>query len=156
MIEKASADDIAAIVNIIVEYRGEGNSPEEQRDISTASTQQLQACLADRDNHSVYVARDADDDVLGYLAIHWIPFPALPGLEGYISDLIVAAKARGQGLGQGLLLAAEEEANSNGAKRLMLNNRRSAESYDRQFYAKAGFTERVDFSNFTVALDDEG
>ncbi len=155
MIEKAKADDITEIVKIIVEYRGEGKSSEERREMSAAATQQLHACFADLDNHSVYVARDASDEVQGYLAIHWIPFPALPGIEGYISDLIVASKARGQGLGHELILAAEEEANSKGAKRLMLNNRKGAESYDRQFYAKKGFTERIEFANFVKSLDSK-
>jgi GNAT superfamily N-acetyltransferase len=153
MIEKATADDIAGIVNTIVEYRGEGKSTEERRAMSAAATPQLHACLADESNNSVYVARDEKDKVLGYLAVHWIPFPALPGLEGYISDLIVALKARGQGLGHKLILAAEEEANSRGAKRLMLNNRKAAESYDRQFYAKLGFAERIDFANFVESLE---
>ncbi len=153
MIEKARVEDVPAILNIIVEYREEGKSSEEWRAMSAAVTQQLHACLVDRDNHSVYVARGASGEVQGYLAIHWIPFPALPGLEGYISDLIVASKARGQGFGHKLILAAEEEAKSKDAKRLMLNNRKGAESYDRQFYAKKGFTERIEFANFVVALD---
>jgi ribosomal protein S18 acetylase RimI-like enzyme len=153
MIEQATANDIAAIVNIIVEYRGEGKSTEERREMSAAAKQQLHACLADRDNHSVYVARDASDEVLGYLAVHWIPFPVLPGLEGYISDLNIASGARGQGLGKKLILAAEEEAKSKSATRLMLNNPKGGESYHRRFYAKLGFAERIDFANFVKELE---
>jgi GNAT superfamily N-acetyltransferase len=152
MIEKASVDDITEIVDILVEYRGEGKSTEEQHAMAVEATLQIHACLADESNHSVYVARGEKDDVQGYLSVHWIPFPAFPGLEGYVSDLIVASKARGQGLGRELILAVEEEANAKGAERLMLNNRKCAESYDRQFYAKLGFTERIDFANFVKSL----
>ena len=155
MIEIAKVEDIAGIVNIIVEYRGEGKSTEEQHAMSTAAAQQLHACLTDRETQSMYVARDTSGEVQGYLAVHWIPFPALPGFEGYISDLIVASKARGQGLGHELIQAAEEEAKSNGATRLMLNNRKAAESYDRQFYAKLGFAERIEFANFVKVLESE-
>ena len=153
MIGKATADDVTGIVNIILEYRGEGYSNEELGAMCAAATRQLYACLEDRSNHSIYVARSANGDVFGYLIVHWIPFPALPGLEGYISDLLVASKVRDQGLGGALLLAVEEDAKSRGAKRLMLNNRKGAESYDRQFYAKKGFAERIEFANFVVALD---
>ena len=153
MIEKATADDVTGIVNIIVEYRGEGSSNKEQAAMSASAAQQFHACLSDRSNHGIYVARGANGDVLAYLILHWIPFPALPGLEVYISDLLVASKARGQGLGHELILAAEEEAQSRGAKRLMLNNRKGAESYDRQFYAKKGFAERIAFANFVKVLD---
>jgi len=152
VIEKATANDIPGIVKIIIEFQVEKSPSQDLEAISIGAAGQLQACLDDPKKRSIYVARGADDKVLGYLVVHWIPFPALPGFEGYISDLIVASKARGQGLGRALLQAAEEEAKSNGATRLMLNNRKSADSYDRQFYAKLGFSERIEFANFVKSL----
>ena len=152
MVERATVDDVVEIANIIAEYRGEGKPSNELAALRIAATQQLHTCIEDSSHRRILVARDGDNDVAGYLAIHWIPFPALPGFEGYISDLIVAAKTRGQGFGQRLLQAAENEAKAKGACRLMLNNRQSAVSYERQFYSKSGFTERVGFSNFVKDL----
>jgi GNAT superfamily N-acetyltransferase len=156
MIEKATVDDVAEIVNIIAEYRGEGQPSDDLAALRASAAHQLHACLKDSSNCSVIVARNTDSQAQGYLIVHWIPFPGLPGLEGYISDLFVASKDRGQGLGKELLLAVEDEAGEKGACRLMLNNRKSAESYSRQFYAKADYSERTGFANFVKALALEG
>lgn len=149
-------EDIPEIANVIVEFQAEKDTSLDLDTISIEAEAQLKACLDDPQKRSVYVARGANSKALGYLVVHWIPFPAVHGLEGYISDLIVASCARGRGLGRALLQAAEEEAKSRGAYRLMLNNRRSAESYSRQFYAKHGYTERLGFSNFVKQLGTEG
>jgi GNAT superfamily N-acetyltransferase len=68
----------------------------------------LALCLAD-DSHSVYVA-EADGEILGYAAVHWLPYLFLPGPEGYVSELFVSDAARGQGIGTALLAELEGEA----------------------------------------------
>jgi ribosomal protein S18 acetylase RimI-like enzyme len=152
MIGRATLDDVPEIAKIIVEFQAEKDTSQDPEAISLEADAQLRDCLEDSQKRSVFVARGANGEALGYLVVHWIPFPAVHGLEGYISDLIVGSQARGRGLGRALLQSAEEEARSRGAHRLMLNNRRSAESYARQFYAKNGFSERVGFSNFIKQL----
>lgn len=155
MIDRATLEDIPEIAKIIVEFQAEKSASQDLDTVSIEAETQLKACLDDPQKRSVSVARGTNGKALGYLVVHWIPFPAVHGLEGYISDLIVASYARGRGLGRALLQAVEDEAKSRGAQRLMLNNRRSAESYARQFYAKNGFSERAGFSNFVKELGIE-
>ncbi len=150
-IERADENDVAKLARLIVEYSAERSPSSHTAAVRSAAEEQLRSCIADKVNHSIYVARSGRD-VPGYIAIHWIPFPLLTGSEGYITDLLVSRNARGRGIGRELLTAAEEEAKVKGIRRLILNNRRTAESYERQFYTKAGFTERSGFSNFVKEL----
>jgi GNAT superfamily N-acetyltransferase len=107
----------------------------------------LGMCAAD-DSHSIYVAEDGQGSVLGYGAVHWLPYLILPGPEGYISELFVRGSARGQGIGGRLLQTIQSEAQKLGCARLMLLNRRSRESYQRQFYLKHGWEERSEMADF--------
>ena len=101
--------------------------------------------------HEVVVA-SAGEQVVAYVAVHWIPFPMLGGREAYVSDLLVHADWRGHGLGNRLMEAVEARANEMGCARLMLNNRVAAESFERGFFAKTGFQQRTDFANFVKPL----
>jgi hypothetical protein len=51
-----------------------------------------------------------------------------------------------------LLNAIETEARALGCPRLSLVNLRNRESYQRQFYVKAGWQERTEAANFTCML----
>ena len=117
----------------------------------TRAKKHLGLCMAD-DSHTVLVAEDAIGAVLGYAAVHWLPYLMLPGPEGYVSDLFVTEAARGQGLGTRLLEAVRDMAVSRGCSRLMLVNRRTRESYKRGFYRKLGWEERDEFANFVLHL----
>ena len=111
----------------------------------------LRACLADR-SHSVYVAETQPMAILGYGSVHWLPYLFMTGPEGYVSELFVSESARGQGVGQRLLDSIEIEARARGCQRLHLVNLRNRESYQRQFYIKAGWKERVEAANFVYPL----
>lgn len=152
MIRKAAREDVPALAQIVAAYHSEKGSPLEPGAVARGAAEQLRACLDDSANHTIYVARSAGGEVLGYVAVHWIPFPILTRVEGYVSDLLVSAGARGQSAGRALLSAVEAEARARGCVRLMLNNRHTAESYRRGFYAKAGFTERTGMANFVKEL----
>jgi GNAT superfamily N-acetyltransferase len=114
----------------------------------TRIAEHLRMCLAD-DSHSVLVAEGA---VLGYVAVHWLPYLMLPGPEGYIFELFVVESARGAGLGTKLLEAVNDMAIGRGCSRLMLVNRKTRESYQRGFYRKLGWEEREEFANFVLHL----
>ncbi len=152
MIEIAIEEDAAALAELIAEYNTEGTVSRNLASVFNVSELQLRTCLADRENNTIFIARANDNELLGYIAVHWIPFPMLLGSEGYISDLLISRDVRGRGIGQELLAAAEDEAKARGCHRLMLNNRRSSDSYKRQFYIKTGFTERTFYSNFIKQL----
>jgi GNAT superfamily N-acetyltransferase len=148
-IRRAEDGDCPAIAALVRELaRDDARAAPEPAAIERA----LRACLAS-EAHAVLVAeRDRDAAILGYLAVHWIPFPMLPGEEAYVSDLVVARDARGAGAGGLLLAAAEAEARARGAVRMMLNNRIAAESFRRGFYVKRGYRRRDDFASLVKRL----
>jgi GNAT superfamily N-acetyltransferase len=74
------------------------------------------------------------------------------GPEGYISELFVRAGARGRGIGGQLLKIVEREAKERDSQRLSLINLRGRESYQRQFYVKAGWQERSEAANFILPI----
>jgi len=76
----------------------------------------------------------------------------MAGPEGYVSELFVRDDARGQGVGRQLLRIIEVEARGRGCQRLSLINLRNRESYQRQFYLKAGWHERSEAANFVYAI----
>lgn len=95
---------------------------------------------------------EIDGVVLGYVIVHWIPFPMLGGLEGYVSDLLVESAGRGAGLGSRLIDKVEALARDKGCVRLMLNNAIAAESFQRGFYPKRGYRRRDEFANMVKVL----
>ena len=111
----------------------------------------LERCLMD-DSHLVLVAEDPDGMLAGYGSVHWLPYLFMPGPEGYVSELFVSAAARGRGVGRELLGVIEKAARESGCQRLSLINLRNRESYQRQFYSKAGWRERSDAANFIYLL----
>lgn len=102
-------------------------------------------------DHQIYVAAH-ESSLVGYVAVHWIPFPLLGGREGYISDLVVRGDRRGGGVGTRLLAVVEERARELGCRRLMLNNRLTSDAFTSGFYAKQGFAERDTYANFVKTL----
>jgi GNAT superfamily N-acetyltransferase len=104
------------------------------------------------DDHSIYVAENDRDEVVGYAAVHWLPYLLLSGLEGYVSELFVRPSAQGQGVGTLLLDVMKEEGEARGCSRLSLLNMRNRDSYRRGFYKKAGWQEREHAANFVLPL----
>jgi GNAT superfamily N-acetyltransferase len=103
-------------------------------------------------SHSVYVAEDSAGEVVGYGSVHWMPTLFLAGPEGYVSELFVGESARGQGVGTQLLEAMAREARERGCSRLLVLNNRRRESYERGFYRKCGWEERLHAANFVYWL----
>lgn len=114
--------------------------------------QNIALCHADN-SHCVYVAENAEGDVLGYVAVHWLPSLFLPTPEGYLSELFIHDAYRGQGIGKALLANVISEATNRGCSRLTLNNHKDRESYQRGFYCKQGWIERETVANFKFNLD---
>jgi GNAT superfamily N-acetyltransferase len=151
---KAVPADAGAIAGILRELGAQGWFPhlaEEPQEVTVARTAgHLERCVSSPD-HATYVA-EVGGEVVGYVAVHWVPYFLLPGPEGYISELFIREKARGQGIGTQLLEVAKEEARSRGCSRLLLENRRDRESYRRGFYRKRGWEERTHMAGFVYWL----
>ncbi len=127
----------------------EGKSPEDLREMIA---RELALCLADG-SHSIHIAGREGEALVGYVAVHWLPYLIMDGPEGFVSELFLVEEARGHGIGTRLLGAVEREARDRGCSRLQLINFRDRESYRRGFYEKAGWTERPDGASFVRRLN---
>ncbi|MFY9556894.1 MAG: GNAT family N-acetyltransferase [Blastocatellia bacterium] len=87
------------------------------------------------------VAEDENEEVIGLASLSSRPQLRLTALLVTIDELVVADRARGRGVGQQILRAAEAMAKKLGARRLELETNRARESYRRGFYVKNGFIE---------------
>jgi len=117
-------------------------------------SQHLEMCLAN-DSHSVYVAQTEPSEIMGYVAVHWMPTLFLSGPEGFVSELFIKTSARGLGIGSKLLAAVKAEAETRGCARLSLINIRHRESYKQGFYRKQGWQERETAANFIYPLTEK-
>lgn len=142
----AQATDVDGIRRLVAALADERGGTSDTSAVEAAAEE----CIGQPGHEIIVVA--AGDKVVAYVAVHWVPFPMLGGREAYVSDLIVGADWRGHGLGNRLMKAVEARASEMGCERLMLNNRVAAESFERGFFAKAGFRQRTDFANFVKPL----
>lgn len=175
-IRKANESDAAAIAAILRQlgwFTPLNTATPEQ--VVRQVEQHIQLCHTDR-SHSIYVAEPVSKDisesvsenapekesenvpekvssaVLGYIAVHWLPYLFLASPEGYISELFVHSDYYGRGIGQCLLNMVLAEAADRGCSRLMLVNSKNRESYQRRFYVKQGWQERDNVANFVYPL----
>ena len=154
-IRKATTQDAPALADLLhkIGYFARINQ-EPLKTTQDRVARHLELANADR-SHSVYVAEEHTGTLLGYAAVHWLPYLILSGPEGYVSELFLDEPARGQGIGRKLLDVIRGEAAERGCSRLSLLNRRDRESYQRQFYAKVGWQEREDMANFVFPLPEK-
>lgn len=153
-IRKANLNDTAALTDLILglgwfaHYFEHLSGDEACQRVG----EHLNQCLADA-SHSIYVAAAGTAaQIVGYTAVHWLPYLFLPGPEGFVSELFVADAARGQGLGGQLLQTVVQEALARQCRRLSLLNMRGRASYQRGFYVKQGWEERLDAANFVLTF----
>ncbi len=151
-IRNAETTDGPAISNLLRSLNLFAHITKEEAQSTQERVQRhLDLCKED-DSHLILVAQTINGEIIGYCAVHWLPYLILAGPEGYISELFIKEEFRGQGVGNKLLEAIKAEAQNRGCSRLMLLNIRDRESYQRQFYAKHGWEERPDAANFVYKL----
>lgn len=117
-----------------------------------AHAAQLAPLLAPSAHQLQLVACDAQGQLIGYCAVHWLPIAILQGWEGYVSELFIADSARGLGVGSQLLDQVTAAARSCGCRRLWLVNNRQRDSYHRGFYARQGWQEQAQAARFVLDL----
>lgn len=142
----ADAEDLRALIESVEGFASLKALPEGERRERVA--RHLESALSNA-NHQIFVATDGEKGrILGYVAVHYLPYLILTGPEGFVSELFVREDARGQGVGAALLERVTEEARARGCGRLSLLNMTDRESYARGFYAKNGWEERETARNF--------
>lgn len=151
-IRRADAGDGAGIASVVSEFqrmvKGEARPTDE---IVKMVEQQIAESLTD-EGYLMLVAVGGGGKIVGYAAVHWLPYMMFGGVEGYLSELYVLEDFRDGGVGGRLLDEVVSEAKGRGCFRLMLVNRRDRESYKRGFYRKHGWEEREEAVNFIYEL----
>lgn len=127
-VRPARTSDAAAVARLCVEL-GYPTTPEQ-------ASERL-AYLATTADHAVFVAEAADSQVLGW--VHVSAFRTVElGPSAQLAGLVVAADARGTGVGRVLVDAAEAWALRQGLPRIFLSSRVTRESAHR-FYRHLGY-----------------
>jgi GNAT superfamily N-acetyltransferase len=147
-----TTDDAPAISKILRDLGWFGHLKEESfQETEQRIQKHIALCLQD-ESHTLFVAENTSGNVIGYAAVHWLPYLMLKAPEGYVSELFVAESERGKGIGSQLLEVAKDEAKRRGCSRLSLLSIKHRESYKLGFYKKRGWTERKEASNFVLFL----
>lgn len=151
VIREAAHQDAAALGTLLVEL-GLFSSLKGQSAQAVIENvgAQLGAALSSP-SHTLLVA-EGGGTLVGYAAVHWLPHLFHKGPDGYLSELFVLERARGQGVGGALLARVTAEAKARRCPRLQLINFRNRTSYERGFYAKQGWTEQPDAARFVLYL----
>jgi len=154
-IREARVEDARSMAQILREIGwSERRNALPLEEISGPIEKLIERCRQDREGHSMIVAVDKDDKVLGFTNVHWVPFVMLGSTEGYVSDVFVSPASSGMGAGRALIEYVMEEGKQRGAMRLMLTNGKEKPSYKRGFYKKLGWTERPKVANFVYYYEE--
>ena len=153
LIRPATPDDAPPLAALVRALERFDHLREEPLPEAIARIESALAGAAEGGQRSIYVAESETGNVVGYIAVHWLPYFILRGPEGFVSELFIAPDTRGQGIGSRLLAAAVAEARRRGCARLGLLNNRRRESYERGFYTQHGWQEREDMANFVLYLE---
>lgn len=151
-IHEASLRDAPGIADLLSEITELRSVVSENRAGMIARVERELALAIASPQSAVLVATSEAGQIVGYCAVHWVPFLFLPGPEAYVTELFVQPNTRSEGVGTALLQHAEAKAREHGCSRLALLNGRDGESYRRQFYAKRGWIERDKMANFILPL----
>ncbi len=142
--------DVEKILPIIIEYRQQHHKIVVDDAVKESTLQVLLSMVEHKDSF-VFVG-EVENQVIGYMVIHFCPYPLLGSNEIYITDLVIKPEFRNKGIGKSFIEKAIEVGRSMNCKRLMLNNNKTSESYLRSFYRKCNFEERIGFANFVFNL----
>jgi GNAT superfamily N-acetyltransferase len=148
-IRLAKTDDASNMAEILREIgwsEKRNNMPLEE--VANPIEELINHCNEDPNGHTMIVAVDENNEVIGFTTVHWVPFVMLGSWEGYISDVFVSPSASGKGAGSALVKYVMEQGERRGCMRLMLTNGKEKPSYQSGFYKKMGWTERPKVANF--------
>ena len=150
-IRTATTTDSAGIA-VIIREMGWFASVNAETEAETIT--RIAAMLEKAEASSNYVAFVAEtvEGIVGFTALHVLPYLIHTGNDGYLSELFIRESARGQGVGTALLRRVQDEARRRGCFRLRLINVKTRDSYQRGFYAKNGWEEWQDAATFVYRI----
>ena len=97
-VRKAAVNDADAMAEILREIVwSERRNSMELDEVAGPIRSLIKHAVDDPDGHTVYVALEDQDRVIGFTNVHWIPFIMLGGIEGYVSDVFVSPSSGGKG-----------------------------------------------------------
>ena len=148
-VRKAVVEDAYSMAGILQEIGwSERRNLMTQQEVADPIKSLIECAIQDPEGHTIYVAVDEQDHVVGFTNVHWVPFIMLGSFEGYVSDVFVRPSASGRGAGRLLINSVIKEGKGRDAYRLMVTNGKDKPSYKRGFYEKQGWTERPKVANF--------
>ncbi len=148
-IRQARTNDAQSMAEILREIGwSERRNSMPLEEVSSPIEELIEHCNKDPKGHTMIVAVDEDEEVIGFTTVHWVPFVMLGSWEGYVSDVFVSPSASGKGAGSALIKYVMAEGERRGCMRLMLTNGKEKPSYEMGFYKKMGWTERPKVANF--------
>ena len=143
------ASGIAAVIHAVSELHAVAKQSFE---VTTSTVAGNLARITADGSSTAYVAEAPSGSVVGYGAVHWVPFLFLAGGEAYVTELFVRPPESGKGVGSMLLDAIVTEAKRRRCARVSLLNSRDVESYRREFYRKRGWVERDRMVNLILPI----
>jgi ribosomal protein S18 acetylase RimI-like enzyme len=126
----AATDELVEVFQRLVPQLTRNNPPPSLTDL---------AALVTSESSILLIARADDGAALGALSLTVYRVPT--GIRSLIEDLIVDEAARGQGVGEALMLRAMQVAKDRGAKQMTLTSNSSREAANR-LYLRMGFKRR--------------
>ena len=137
----------AAVINRIMRGLGWFTWPEPSAESEARIAAQIERYFeSGSDNRVTLMAVTPDGSAVGFVCVNWLD--TVTATEGYISHLFVDEAYRGQGIGQRLLSAINEQAQARGCFRVFLYARHHREVYQREFYPKQGWQAQDDATLF--------
>jgi GNAT superfamily N-acetyltransferase len=148
-IRKMEENDIPFIVDMVYEHR-KRRVPDISLNVKHEISDILWNLMGEISSYTLVGTMNGM--ILGFVNFHILEFPLIVGRECYLTDLLVLKSERGQGVGSELLGEVERFAKEKGCSRMMLNNGKWSESYQRGFYKKFGYHDRNNVVNFVKSL----
>jgi N-acetylglutamate synthase-like GNAT family acetyltransferase len=128
LIRLATENDVQAAFKLMAELGYPG--------LSLARFAETYRAVLEHPAMLVVLAEDENEEVIGLASISNRPQLRLTGNLVTIDEFVIAANARGKGVGRELLNGVVAMAEKLGARRLELETNRARESYRREFYVK--------------------
>jgi GNAT superfamily N-acetyltransferase len=130
IIRKALTSDASSIKKLLIQLGYPG--------LSEAETHKKISDYSEV-NYALLVA-EIDNDVIGFISLHWFDIFHSPGKMGRITAFCVDENFRSQGVGQRLLEAGEELFVANGCTKIeVTSNEKRVRTH--KFYPKVGYIE---------------